>query len=53
MRATSLEALFQASRGLPRPVNRIVHYALSAAALAKARTVDEKHLQHALDELRL
>ena len=49
----AIEALFQASRGLPRPVNRIAHYALSAAALAKARTVDETHLQNALDELRL
>ena len=47
------EALFQASRGLPRPINRIAHYALSAAALAKARTVDAEHMQHALDELRL
>ena len=28
------------------------HYALSAAALAKARTVDAEHMQHALDELR-
>ena len=49
----AIEALFQASRGLPRPVNRIAHYALSAAALAKARTVDETHLQNAIDELRL
>ena len=47
------EALFQASRGLPRHINRIAHYALSAAALDKARTVDETHMQHALDELRL
>ena len=47
------EALFQASRGLPRLVNRIAHYALSAAALGKARAVDETHVQHALDELRL
>ena len=35
------------------PVNRIAHYALSAAALAKARTVDETHLQNAIDELQL
>ncbi len=47
------EALFQASRGLPRHINRIAHYALSAAALDKARTVNETHMQHALDELRL
>ncbi len=48
----AIEALFQASRGLPRQINRIAHYALSAAALAKARTVDAEHMQNALDELR-
>ena len=48
----AIEALFQASRGLPRQINRIAHYALSAAALDKARTVNAEHLQHALDELR-
>ena len=47
------EALFQGARGLPRQVNRIAHYALSAAALDKARAVNETHVQHALDELRL
>lgn len=46
------EALFQASRGLPRQINRIAHYALSAAALQDARTVDAEHLQTAVDELR-
>ena len=49
----AVEALHQSSRGLPRQINRIAHYALSAAALANARTVDETHIQHALDELRL
>ena len=48
----AVEALFQSSRGLPRQINRTAHYALSAAALAKARTVDAEHMQHALDELR-
>ena len=46
------EALFQASRGLPRQINRIAHYAPSAAALDDARTVYPDHLQRALDELR-
>ena len=46
------DLLFQASCGLPRQINRIAHYALSAAALAKARTVDAEHMQLALDELR-
>ena len=48
----AVEALFQGARGLPRQINRIAHYALSAAALDKARTVNADHLQHALDELR-
>ena len=50
--APAAEALFQASRGLPRQINRIAHYALSAAALDGARTVNPEHLQRALDELR-
>ena len=50
--AAAIEALFQSARGLPRQINRIAHYALSAAALADARTVTAEHLQHALEELR-
>ena len=50
--APAVEALFQGARGLPRQINRIAHYALSAAALDKARTVNADHLQNALDELR-
>ena len=49
----AVEALFQSARGLPRLVNRIAHYALSAAALDNARTVNPEHLQHAVEELRL
>ena len=48
----AVEALFQGARGLPRQINRIAHYALSAAALDNARTVNAGHLQNALDELR-
>ena len=47
----AVEAMFQASRGLPRKVNRIAHYALTAAALDGAHQVNEIHLQTALDEL--
>ena len=47
----AVEALFQATRGLPRQINRIAHYALSAAALETAKTVNAEHLQNALDEL--
>jgi general secretion pathway protein A len=47
----AIEALFQATQGLPRKVNRLAHYALSAAALAKLRQVSAEHVQIALDEL--
>ena len=49
----AVEALFQSARGLPRLVNRIAHYALTAAALNHARTVTAEHLEHAVAELRL
>ena len=48
----AIEALFQASQGLPRKLNRTAHYALSAAALVKARQVSPEHIQTALDEFR-
>ena len=38
---------------MPRLINRIAHYALTAAALANARTVTAEHLEHAVAELRL
>ena len=49
--APAAEALFQGSRGMPRLVNRIAHYALSAAALDEARTVSADHIHKALQEL--
>ena len=48
----AVEALFQAARGLLRLINRIAHYALSAAALDNARTVNAEHLDRALQDLR-
>jgi len=47
----AIEAMFQATRGLPRKVNLLAHYALSAAALDNARTVTAEHLQAALEDL--
>jgi type II secretory pathway predicted ATPase ExeA len=47
----AIEALFQASQGLPRKINRAAHYALSAAALTNAKLVNTEHLQAALEEL--
>lgn len=47
----AVEALFQATQGLPRKLNQAAHYALSAAALAKAKQVTAEHVQAALEEL--
>ena len=49
----AVEALFQSARALPRLINRIAHYALTAAAVKGARTVTAEHLEHAVAELRL
>ena len=49
----AIEALSQSARGMPRLINRVAHYALTAAALANARTVTAVHLEHAVAELRL
>ena len=37
---------------MPRLVNRIAHYALSAAALDNARIVNAEHLARAVEDLR-
>jgi general secretion pathway protein A len=47
----AVEALFQATQGMPRKVNRLAHYALTSAALHKAKTVATEHLQAALEEI--
>lgn len=44
------EALFQATHGMPRKVNRIAHYA--AAARERAQQVTDQRLHAALEELR-
>lgn len=47
----ALHALFQATQGLPRKVNRVAHYALSAAALERAKQITAEHVQCAVEEL--
>lgn len=47
----AVHALYQATHGLPRKVNLVAHYALSAAALAKARQITAEHVQSALEEV--
>ena len=37
--------------GLPRKVNLLAHHCLLAAALSRAKTVNEEHVQAALPEL--
>ena len=47
----AVEAVFQATQGLPRKVNVLAHHALLAAALAHARVVTAEHVQAALAEV--
>ena len=47
----AIEALFQATQGVPRKVNRLAHYALTSAAIENARTVTIEHLQAARAEI--
>jgi type II secretory pathway predicted ATPase ExeA len=46
----AIEALYQASQGLPRKIGLYGHHALLAAALAKAKLVTPEHVQAALVE---
>ena len=47
----AIEALFQATQGMPRKINRLAHYALTSAAIEKARTVTTEHVQTAREEI--
>ena len=47
----AVQALYQSTHGMPRKVNRIAHYALSAAALGKARQITAEHVQSAIEEV--
>lgn len=47
---SAMEALFQATNGLPRKVNLLAHHALIAAALAKVKVATAEHVQAALAE---
>ncbi len=48
---SAMEALFQATSGLPRKVNLLAHHALNAAALAKVKAATAEHVQAALVEV--
>jgi type II secretory pathway predicted ATPase ExeA len=47
----AVEAIFQATQGLPRRVNLLAHHALMAAALGRAKTVTAEHVHAALPEV--
>lgn len=47
----AVEAIFQATRALPRKINQLAHYALAAAAVAKAKSVSAEHVTAALAEV--
>jgi general secretion pathway protein A len=47
----AVEALFQATQGMPRKVNRLAHFSLTSAALHKARSVTTEHVQAALQQI--
>jgi len=47
----AIEAIFQATRALPRKINRLAHYALAAAAAARAKSVTIKHVEAAASEV--
>lgn len=47
----AIMAIFQATNGLPRRVNRLAHHALNAATLDKAKMVTAGHVEVALGEV--
>lgn len=46
----TIEALFQATQGMPRKINRLAHYALTSAAVANAKSVTTDHVHTAPEE---
>ncbi|EFK05936.1 conserved domain protein, partial [delta proteobacterium NaphS2] len=46
----ALEALFQATNGLPRKINLLAHLSLNVAALQNAQLVSAEHILTAVEE---
>ena len=46
----ALEAIFQATNGLPRKVNLLAHLSLNIAAMEQAQSVTALHIQTAMEE---
>jgi len=47
----SIEAMYQATNGMPRKVNLLAHFALNVAALEDAKTVTAEHIMTAAEEM--
>ena len=50
---SAIEAIIQATQALPRKVNRLAHYALTATAITNEPNVTAEHVQSALQEIGL
>lgn len=48
---SAIEAIFQATNGVPRKINALAHHALMAAALAKTKTATAEHVEAARPEV--
>ncbi len=48
--AAAIEAIFNATQGLPRKVNLLAHHALMAAAITRSKSVNIDHIQAAMLE---
>jgi type II secretory pathway predicted ATPase ExeA len=49
--AGAVEAIFQATNGVPRKINLLAHHSLMAAAIAKGKSVTPEHVEAAREEL--
>jgi|SRR5919108_4526763 type II secretory pathway predicted ATPase ExeA len=49
--AGAIEAIFQATNGVPRKINMLAHHALMAAAIAKCKAATPEHVETAREEL--
>jgi len=47
----AIEAIFQATNGLPRKVNLLAHLALNIAALGNAQSITGEHIMTAVEEM--
>jgi general secretion pathway protein A len=46
----AIEAIFQATSGLPRKVNQLAHHVLFTGAMSRAKSATSDHVQTAMQE---